>query len=276
MSIEKHKQGQFLSMSRVFNYLMIVSIMLVICILSLLCLNYLRVNRHIARIETLSESRINLKSTDPSQQGFYIPQLPEKKLNNFPTQVQQNKKIVYHKNYKLTRDTFTNRIPVFDEVLKNFKNKPNLRYLEVGVYEGGSLVWILENVLTSPSSQAIAIDTFRDSTESNFNNNIKLSGKRKQVKLIKGYSQEKLRYLPLNTFDIIYIDGSHSASDVLEDAILSMRLLKSGGILIFDDYGHGYHHPYIEVAPAIDVFYKLYGKKFKLIQTDWLVIFEKV
>jgi len=30
----------------------------------------------------------------------------------------------------------------------------------------------------------------------------------------------KLRELPLNSFDVIYIDGSHAAIDVLIDAVL--------------------------------------------------------
>ena len=39
-----------------------------------------------------------------------------------------------------------------------------------------------------------------------------------------------------NYFDFIYIDGSHMASDVLSDAILSFELLKIDGIMGFDDY----------------------------------------
>jgi predicted O-methyltransferase YrrM len=42
-----------------------------------------------------------------------------------------------------------------------------------------------------------------------------------------------------NFFDIIYIDGNHEPEYVLEDAVLSFRKLKVGGILIFDDYGWG-------------------------------------
>ena len=36
--------------------------------------------------------------------------------------------------------------------------------------------------------------------------------------------------------DLIYIDGSHLAKDVLSDAILSWKLLKPSGVMIFDDY----------------------------------------
>ena len=40
----------------------------------------------------------------------------------------------------------------------------------------------------------------------------------------------------INNFDLIYIDASHYAPDVLSDAVLAFKLLKPGGILIFDDY----------------------------------------
>jgi predicted O-methyltransferase YrrM len=39
-----------------------------------------------------------------------------------------------------------------------------------------------------------------------------------------------------NSYDLIYIDGCHLASHVQQDATLSWRLLKAGGLLIFDDY----------------------------------------
>lgn len=37
-------------------------------------------------------------------------------------------------------------------------------------------------------------------------------------------------------FDMVYVDGGHSAPDVLADAVLAFRLLRVGGLLIFDDY----------------------------------------
>jgi predicted O-methyltransferase YrrM len=38
------------------------------------------------------------------------------------------------------------------------------------------------------------------------------------------------------TFDFIYIDGSHTAKDVLTDACMAWPLLKQGGLMVFDDY----------------------------------------
>jgi predicted O-methyltransferase YrrM len=37
-------------------------------------------------------------------------------------------------------------------------------------------------------------------------------------------------------FDLVYIDGSHQAPDVLADAVLGFQLLRSRGIMVFDDY----------------------------------------
>ena len=39
----------------------------------------------------------------------------------------------------------------------------------------------------------------------------------------------------IENFDLIYIDGSHRAADVLFDAIESYNILKKDGILFFDD-----------------------------------------
>jgi predicted O-methyltransferase YrrM len=67
-------------------------------------------------------------------------------------------------------------------------------------------------------------------------------------------------------FDLIYVDASHYAVDVLTDAVLSFKLLKAGGILIFDDYlwagdENIIYYPKI----AIDSFTNIFSKHIKLI-----------
>jgi predicted O-methyltransferase YrrM len=39
-----------------------------------------------------------------------------------------------------------------------------------------------------------------------------------------------------NSFNFIYIDGSHKCLDVYFDAMIAWKLLKIGGIMAFDDY----------------------------------------
>jgi predicted O-methyltransferase YrrM len=71
-----------------------------------------------------------------------------------------------------------------------------------------------------------------------------------------------------NSFDFIYIDGSHTAPDVLQDAVLCHPLLKVGGILIFDDYG--WKDPNVEdptnsPAMAIDFFYGVHKNSYDVV-----------
>ena len=66
--------------------------------------------------------------------------------------------------------------------------------------------------------------------------NIHLSGSGHKVTIKEGRSGDVLRTLPLRHYDLIYVDGSHTARDVLQDAVLGWGLLKRGGLMIFDDY----------------------------------------
>lgn len=183
----------------------------------------------------------------------------------------------------------------FEVYLERFKGKPGLMFLEIGPFQGMSTVWLLENILTSDDSSIVCIDTFEGSDEHKVQNvdtkglidifleNI--SKYRNKVVVIKGKSQEELRRDRRDgtgksfTYDFIYIDGSHRSPDVLEDAILSFRLLKKGGIMIFDDYKWKFPGSIDEVESpgmAIDAFLSIFRKEYKLLLKDYQVIIEKL
>lgn len=184
------------------------------------------------------------------------------------------------RKYTFSSDWFSQNIPNWTRVLSNMKGKPNLAYLEVGVYEGRSFFWVMDNILTHPSSRAVAIDTFdkfgSNDPEKVFRENTRRSGRSPNIKVIKGSSQQKLRDLSLNGFDLIYIDGDHTSRSVLMDAILSWDLLKDGGILIFDDYNWDYKLP-TEMRPtfALDVFQTLFREDFQILVKDYQLIIRK-
>ena len=143
----------------------------------------------------------------------------------------------YRAHYAFSEDWFSENIPTWTQVFAPFAGKPNLHYLEIGVYEGRSFFWMLENVLTHPSSRLTAIDIFVPTPlEKRFLDNAAASGRADRITTIKGYSAVELRALPLDSYDIIYIDGSHAGDDVLVDTALCWGLLKNGGILVFDDF----------------------------------------
>jgi SAM-dependent methyltransferase len=149
------------------------------------------------------------------------------------------------KKYEFGEDWFTPHRPHWIKNLAPLKGKPGIRYLEIGPYEGRSFFWVLDQILTHPTSGAVAIDIFwaepnsvyEAGYEHRFRSNLARSGAGDRVEVIKGSSQIEMRKLPLESFDLIYIDGSHAANDVMTDVILAWGLLKPGGLIIFDDYG---------------------------------------
>ena len=78
-------------------------------------------------------------------------------------------------------------------------------------------------------------------------------------------------------FDFIYIDGSHTAPDVMTDACMAFGLLKKGGIMLFDDYLWGdvpglLHRPKL----AIDLFVTLFSEKAELLMLGYQLAVRKV
>jgi predicted O-methyltransferase YrrM len=185
-------------------------------------------------------------------------------------------KAQYQKPYKFTEDGFSSNAWHWSSTLKNFKDKPNLRYLEIGVYEGRSLLWMLENILIDPSSRATAIDMFPGDLEERFRANLNLSGFRDKVTVLKGTSQRQLRSLPFDSFDIIYIDGSHLAKHVYMDAALSWDLLRTDGLLIFDDYLYVLQGP-LDQRPkiSIDTFNQAFGDELEIVLNDYQLVVRK-
>jgi predicted O-methyltransferase YrrM len=193
----------------------------------------------------------------------------------------------YRKQYDFHADWdyFTYNIPIWEVALSSYQGQPNIHYLEIGVLEGRSAVWMLENVLTHPTSTLTGIDIFHDHKQDNgqtikqrFLSNVKEAGGEGRTTLIEGYSQVELRKLPLDSFDLIYIDGSHATADVLEDTVLSWRLLKKGGLMIFDDYGPQFYQGQPnEERPilAINAFVILNRNSLNLIHCDYQVIIRK-
>ena len=87
---------------------------------------------------------------------------------------------------------------------------------------------MLDNILSHPEARIDAIDMY---TLPNFWNNVAASGGLDKTQHWRSASMSVLKTLPVNAFDFVYIDGSHSTIHVLEDAVLSFRLVKPDGIL---------------------------------------------
>ncbi|MBW4679161.1 MAG: class I SAM-dependent methyltransferase [Microcoleus vaginatus WJT46-NPBG5] len=192
--------------------------------------------------------------------------------------------------YQFTQDWFSMNIPVWEEHLARFAHQPNLNFLEIGSWEGRSTCWLLKNILTDQSAKIDCIDTFEGSlehhqwydesyiksVEERFNFNIAKTGGAEKVKKIVGRSQEMMRTLSFNFYDLLYIDGSHLASDVLLDTALGWELVKVGGVIIFDDYDFTFPgNPQQNTKIAIDAFLTVFCQKIKVIYVGHQVLIEK-
>jgi predicted O-methyltransferase YrrM len=190
-------------------------------------------------------------------------------------------KIGYSKPYEFTTDWFSADIPSWSTTLAPLRGQADLRYLEVGVYEGRSLLWILENVMTDPTSRLTAIDV---ELQPRLLSNLEKSGHADRVTLLEGPSQTELRRLPLKSFDIVYIDGSHVSADVLSDAVQSFELVKDGGLMIFDDYAwvgawvthRGLLPDQLRPRMAIDAFLETYRYDVEVVLNSYQMILRKV
>jgi predicted O-methyltransferase YrrM len=161
--------------------------------------------------------------------------------------------------------------------------KPNIVGLEIGVFRGDSAEWSLKNIFTNPESYYYCVDPFTAEHQREFGMDcdyleIKTRARLapyRQAIVVTERSQTFLKTLTAR-LDFVYVDGSHTAPDVLCDSVLAFELLKVGGVLIWDDYAW-------DVVPdeldrpktAIDAFLKVYARHLRVEFVGWQVIVTK-
>lgn len=183
--------------------------------------------------------------------------------------------------YRFTSGWHLQHLRLWTTTFAELAGRPDLRYLEVGVFEGRSLLWMFENVLTHPSSTATAIDLFDGDYADTFDENLAAAGLGDRVTKLAGPSAVQLRTLSGPTFHIIYIDGSHTADDVYLDAALAWDLLHVGGLMVFDDYawtgrrGAGPLPEELRPQLAIDAFVRANWYALELVHRDYQLIVRK-
>jgi predicted O-methyltransferase YrrM len=183
--------------------------------------------------------------------------------------------------YEFSEYYFAHLAPIWTALFSASRERI-AKVLEIGSYEGGSTVWILENLLKS-GGELHCIDTWKGGVEhrkdkmpeveARFDRNIeKALAKTSGAKIFKrvGYSRIKLSELMtgghLCSFDLVYVDGSHESSDVLCDLVGAFQLCKVQGLIICDDYLWGYEDN-LRFSPklAIDSFVNCYNNKIKIL-----------
>ena len=151
-------------------------------------------------------------------------------------------------DFEFTTAWADNNIPFVAPLLRDFaSSRGEIRYLEIGAYEGRNLAFM--NWLLPGKLDVTVIDPWFDedlnpeekyhSVEPRFQRNAaKLKFKRLDVR--KGFSTYELpRMLEAGErFDLIYVDGSHTAWAVMVDLAFCAAILNVGGMMVLDDYWH--------------------------------------
>jgi predicted O-methyltransferase YrrM len=125
----------------------------------------------------------------------------------------------------------------FKDIRKNIRSM-----LEIGSFEGKSTLffaWLFPNARIScidPFADYVEVEEHMSDVYSRFLANTKRISDR--VQLLRGYSTMELPKLveQKQTFDLIFIDGSHHYDDVIADSNSAWACLEPGGYLVWDDY----------------------------------------
>jgi len=180
-----------------------------------------------------------------------------------------------------TQDWFTSNISNF-EMCRRVLGKSK-SCLEIGSFEGRATCWMLENLVAS-YGHMVCVDTFAGGAEhagldlsnlrKTFDSNVaKARGMAQTLEVVDKMSWKALyEFAGKNwTFDFIYVDGSHQATDVLLDACLSYKLLKPNGIILFDDYAGD-----AGVGEAVDAFLETHQGLVTVILKNYQLAVQKV
>lgn len=177
---------------------------------------------------------------------------------------------------QFTADWFSNNIPNFELCMRTIPE--HKMFLEIGSYEGRSTCWLLENGLASKGS-IVCVDPYTaegfDKIEARFWTNTAQARKDTQiVSLMKMTSGSALvdmlnfKYL----FDFIYVDGNHSALMAYSDGTGAWKLLKQGGVMLFDDY----EYPHEPTKEGIDKFLEEHKGQYEVILTNYQLAVKKL
>lgn len=164
-----------------------------------------------------------------------------------------------------------------------FNRADPVRILEIGSWEGRSSLFLLTYFT---QGHLTAVDTWAGSDyhnyrdlqdlEARFDSNLAPCAGRLTKR--KGSSLDVLPQLiaEQQNFDVVYVDGSHFADDVLTDAVNAWRLLNQGGVLIFDDFlWPCYPRARANPAWAINVFLKYHKGEYKVLSAYSQLILQK-
>jgi Methyltransferase domain len=191
--------------------------------------------------------------------------------------------------YEFTNHWFADNQTTWDGLMSQL---PAQKILEIGSYEGQATCYWIARCGAARSLEMHCVDTWQggvehqlgasaeavmSAVEQRFLANTKYAMAHSnypiELHIHKELSSQVLPRLLCQaqhrqSFDLIYIDGSHLARDVLTDAVFAFQLLKVGGLMVFDDYlwheeASGQQDLLNMPKMAIDAFVNVFQRQFK-------------
>jgi hypothetical protein len=163
-------------------------------------------------------------------------------------------------------DWFTEHVPAWEPIVRQLEGRPS-KFLELGSFEGLSAAFVLWRL---PEAEITCVDTFAGGLEHGvrgvdvtelertFDNNVALFDSSRVRKVVGQSAPAMLDLIAADDeFDLVYVDASHLALDVLVDAALAWQLVTPEGFMVFDDYDWPSplgDDPLFRPGPAIDAF----------------------
>jgi predicted O-methyltransferase YrrM len=151
-----------------------------------------------------------------------------------------------------------------------------IRYLEIGVADGGNLIQFAKSYGAHPDSKLYCVDPWQDYDEypeykgyqdiawNTVNKNIRTAGIESKCIIHRGFSDTIVPTFEDNFFDIIFVDGNHETDYVYRDGKMAYDKCKAGGYIVFDDYSS---NPTIwpQTKKGIDMFLDEYKDKIRIL-----------
>ena len=180
-----------------------------------------------------------------------------------------------------TTDWFTGIIPSMLAAFScsDISNQNFVKICEIGSYEGRSATWFYNNLIKPKNGHIWCLDTWCSDQELSDHNFLEIEKRfhnnivefKSHATILKGYSKDSLLSFYKNNnnpqWDLLFIDGSHTAEDVHSDLSLGWDLVRPGGVIFCDDYLWCLENKPRHLTPklGIDAFESVYQTKLKLI-----------
>ena len=188
-------------------------------------------------------------------------------------------------NYKYTPKYTWFMGSELNNLARNHINKSSKNtILEIGCFEGLSSIFFADNFLDNEYSSLTCVDPFlninnndhgyllQNNEEKNFDYNVSNCKNKEKISIYK-ITSDKFFENNTNTYNFIYIDGSHECDYITRDMENSFNVLDKNGIMWMDDYGGG---DGIRIKTTMNMFLEKYKGQYELIHKGYQLAIKKL